>query len=103
MGDVRLLAARHDGVDVKGLRVMLDRFRDKIGSGVVVVGGVTTIRPAYWPASPRILLGPAMQENSLPSWRLWSVARAGGKRTWHRVGNRHRFVWARLLGQLRKS
>jgi len=38
--DVRLLAARHDGVDVKGLRVMLDRLRDKIGSGVVVVGGV---------------------------------------------------------------
>ena len=40
VGDVRLLAARHDGVDVKGLRVMLDRLRDKIGSGVVVVGGV---------------------------------------------------------------
>ena len=32
--------ARHDGVAVKGLRVMLDRLRDKLGSGVVVIGGV---------------------------------------------------------------
>ena len=40
VGDVRLLTARHDGVEVKGLRVMLDRLRDKLGSGVVVVGGV---------------------------------------------------------------
>ena len=35
-----LLVARHDGVAVKGLRVMLDRLRDKLGSGVVVIGGV---------------------------------------------------------------
>ena len=40
VGDVRLLTTRHDGVEVKGLRVMLDRLRDKLGSGVVVVGGV---------------------------------------------------------------
>jgi alanyl-tRNA synthetase len=36
----KLLVARHDGVTVKGLRVMLDRLRDKLGSGVVVIGGV---------------------------------------------------------------
>ena len=36
----KLLVARHDGVAVKGLRVMLDRLRDKLGSGVVVIGGV---------------------------------------------------------------
>jgi alanyl-tRNA synthetase len=40
VGDVRLLTTRHDGVEAKGLRVMLDRLRDKLGSGVVVVGGV---------------------------------------------------------------
>ena len=36
----KLLVARHDGVAVKGLRVMLDRLREKLGSGVVVIGGV---------------------------------------------------------------
>ena len=37
---IKLLVARHDGVAVKGLRVVLDRLRDKLGSGVVVIGGV---------------------------------------------------------------
>ena len=37
---IKLLVARHDGVAVKGLRVMLDRLREKLGSGVVVIGGV---------------------------------------------------------------
>ena len=36
----KLLVARYDGVAVKGLRVMLDGLRDKLGSGVVVIGGV---------------------------------------------------------------
>lgn len=37
---VKLKVARHDDVDVRGLRTVLDRWRDKLGSGVVVVGGV---------------------------------------------------------------
>ena len=37
---IKLLVTRHDGVAVKGLRVVLDRLRDKLGSGVVVIGGV---------------------------------------------------------------
>ena len=40
VNDIKLLVTRHDGVAVKGLRVVLDRLRDKLGSGVVVIGGV---------------------------------------------------------------
>ncbi len=38
IGDVRLLVAEVDSTDAKGLREMADKLRDKIGSGVVVIG-----------------------------------------------------------------
>ena len=37
---VQLLVARLDGADVKALRSAADRFKDKLGSGVVVLGSV---------------------------------------------------------------
>ncbi|MDH3468491.1 MAG: alanine--tRNA ligase, partial [Gammaproteobacteria bacterium] len=36
--DVKVLVSRHDGVETKSLRAMLDRMRQQLGSGVVVVG-----------------------------------------------------------------
>jgi alanyl-tRNA synthetase len=38
IGGVRLLAAQIDGQDAEGLRTLMDQLRDKIGSGVVVLG-----------------------------------------------------------------
>jgi alanyl-tRNA synthetase len=38
IGDVKLLAAEVDSTDGKGLREMADKLRDKLGSGVVVIG-----------------------------------------------------------------
>jgi len=37
---IRVFVKRYDGVDIKGLRAMLDRLRDRLGSAVVVIGGV---------------------------------------------------------------
>jgi len=37
---IRLLVARIDGADAKSLRASADSFKDKLGSGVVVLGGV---------------------------------------------------------------
>ncbi|HCK76960.1 MAG TPA: alanine--tRNA ligase [Gammaproteobacteria bacterium] len=37
---IRLLVKRYDDVDIKGLRAMMDRLRDRLGSAVVVLGGV---------------------------------------------------------------
>ena len=37
---IRLLVKRFDDVDIKGLRAMMDRLRDRLGSAVVVLGGV---------------------------------------------------------------
>ena len=36
---INVLVKRYDGVDIKGLRTMMDRLRDRLGSAVVVVGG----------------------------------------------------------------
>ncbi|NBT29073.1 MAG: alanine--tRNA ligase [Gammaproteobacteria bacterium] len=36
---VKVLVRRFDDVDIKGLRAMLDRLRDSLGSGIVVLGG----------------------------------------------------------------
>jgi alanyl-tRNA synthetase len=38
VGGVKLLALRADGVEAKGLRDYADKLRDKLGSGVVVLG-----------------------------------------------------------------
>ena len=50
---VQLLVARLDGADVKALRSAADRFKDKLGSGVVVLGSVEAARSISWPASQR--------------------------------------------------
>jgi alanyl-tRNA synthetase len=38
LGGIRLLAAKVESTDAKGLREMADKLRDKIGSGVVAIG-----------------------------------------------------------------
>jgi alanyl-tRNA synthetase len=40
VGGVKVLAARVDGADAKSLREAADRLKDRIGSGVVVLGAV---------------------------------------------------------------
>ncbi len=40
VGDVKVLVSRMDGADAKTLRDAVDRFKDKLGSGVVVLGSV---------------------------------------------------------------
>jgi len=40
IGGIKVLATRMDGADAKTLREAVDRFKDKLGSGVVVVGSV---------------------------------------------------------------
>jgi alanyl-tRNA synthetase len=37
---IKVLVARLDGTDAEALKVAADRFKDKLGSGVVVLGGV---------------------------------------------------------------
>ena len=36
---INVLVKRYDGVDIKGLRTMMDRLRDRLGSAIVVIGG----------------------------------------------------------------
>ena len=38
IGDIRLLTARMDGMDTEVLRETIDRFKDKLGNGIVVLG-----------------------------------------------------------------
>jgi alanyl-tRNA synthetase len=40
VGGIKVLASRMDGADAKSLRDAVDRFKDKLGSGVVVLGSV---------------------------------------------------------------
>jgi alanyl-tRNA synthetase len=40
IGGVAVIAARVDGLDADGLRAVVDRLRDRLGSGVVCVGSV---------------------------------------------------------------
>ena len=40
VGGIKVLATRMDGADAKSLRDAVDRFKDKLGSGVVVLGSV---------------------------------------------------------------
>ncbi len=37
---VKIMVARHDGLEARGMRAALDRLRQRIGSGVVLIGGV---------------------------------------------------------------
>ncbi|MDX1488097.1 MAG: DHHA1 domain-containing protein, partial [Acidiferrobacterales bacterium] len=37
---IKVLAARLDGADAKGLRTAVDRFKDKFGTGAIVLGAV---------------------------------------------------------------
>ena len=39
INDTPVLVKRYDNVDIKGLRAMMDRLRDRLGSAVVVIGG----------------------------------------------------------------
>jgi len=41
MNGIKLLAARMDGADAKSLRQAIDRYRDKLGRAVVVLGGAS--------------------------------------------------------------
>jgi len=40
VGGVAVVAGRIDGLDADGLRAVVDRLRDRLGSGIVLVGGV---------------------------------------------------------------
>jgi alanyl-tRNA synthetase len=40
VGGVHVMIVRKDGVDVGALRILLDTLRDRINSGIVVIGGV---------------------------------------------------------------
>ena len=50
VGGIKVLSARADVGDPKALREVADQLRDKLGSGVVVLGGVATAR---WRSSRR--------------------------------------------------
>ncbi len=38
IGEVKVLAYRAEGMDMKGLRNLSDKLKDKIGSGIIVLG-----------------------------------------------------------------
>ena len=40
IGDVKVLISRHDGVEIKDLRKIMDQLKSNVGSGVVVLGSV---------------------------------------------------------------
>jgi alanyl-tRNA synthetase len=44
---VKVLAARVDGLKIDSLREMADVLREKIGSGIIVLGSVTEDRPSF--------------------------------------------------------
>jgi len=54
---VTVLATRVDGIDSKGLRQMADQLRDRIGSGVVVLGGADGERAVLLAAVTKDLVG----------------------------------------------
>jgi len=57
VGDATILATRVDGLDDQGLRDMADRLRERIGSGVVVLGAVRDDRVLLLAAVTKDLTG----------------------------------------------
>ena len=69
IGDVKLVAARVDGVEGKQLRAMVDDLRNKLGSGVVLLaaekdGGVTLALGVTKDLIPRFKAGDLVREVS---------------------------------------
>ena len=40
IGDVRMVVSRHDDVDAKGMRTLMDRFRSRFERAAILIGGV---------------------------------------------------------------
>ena len=64
---IAVVAARLDGLDADGLRAVVDRVRERLGSGVVFVGGVaggkvSLVSGVTKDLSARIHAGKLMQE-----------------------------------------
>ena len=82
---VSFLAARVDATDAAQLREMGDWLRDKLGSGVVVLGAALSDKPQIWRSSRPIWSSsattPATWSRRWP--RSWAAAAAAG-RIWPR-------------------
>jgi alanyl-tRNA synthetase len=69
VGSVLVVAARLDGLDQEGLRAVVDSVRDRLGSGVICLGGVADGKVSLVAAvtkdlTPRLHAGKLIQEVS---------------------------------------
>jgi len=71
---IRYLAARVEAADMESLRIMTDRFRERLGSAAVILGAVIDHRPAFI-----VAITPDLVEKGLHAGKLaQAVARVTG-------------------------
>ena len=84
IGGIRLLATRVDGVDGKELRDLADRLRDKMGSGVLCLGGKTDDKATLLVAVTKDLTGRLQAGGLIKELAPLIGGRGGGKPSWPR-------------------
>src|SRR5690606_21735330 len=80
VGDVNVLTAIVEGADADGLRELTDRFRDRVGSGLVVLGTVQNDRPVLVAAVPDDLVQRGLRAGDLVKTAAQVVGGGGGGR-----------------------
>ena len=106
VGNVRVLAKKVAADTPAALRDAADKFRDKLKSGILVLGSGSDGRPCSSPSSPKISPAnttPATSSNrSPPSWAaaadgpIWPRPAVPSRRSWMRR-------WKRFTGLLRRA
>ena len=93
---VKVLAQRVDALDRGQVRTLVDNLRGKLGSGVVVLGGVQEDgKVALIVGVTKDLTSRVQAGKSSRNWRKWSAAPAGDGRTWPRRAARMPANWIR--------
>ena len=104
---VRLLATQVDAPDIDTMRQMTDRFRDQLGSSVVVLGSVINEKPMLIAAVTNDLISRGMHAGNLVRDAAKIVGGGGGGRpTWLRQAGKIvrscRRRWGVLPGGLKR-
>ena len=92
---VKVLAHRVDNLERAQLRTLVDQLRDKIGSGVVVLGSASNGNVALIVGVTKDLTSRVQAGKVWVRWRRKWAARAGGVRIWRKLEGRTRLRWMR--------
>ena len=90
---VKVLAHRVDNLERAQLRTLVDQLRDKIGSGVVVLGSASNGNVALIVGVTKDLTSRVQAARSSGPWRRRSAVRAGDALTWPKRVGRMRPHW----------